>query len=262
MNQSQQNSAGFSLLEVLISVSLAGFLIVGSSMKFIGMRQELEKVSKLMALDAFEASLSDFIGSEGVARHSLSKALSPALKDCFINKRFCRHGQGFRLKLYREGQNQPFAGEGVSYDKEGQLCAGSCKGGFEVRAAVVPQCVGGLTCAGPAYTLVVADIYLSGDPKPLRQVVRELEKNRNGKFPGLQLSCPQPEGVLYGIGLQGEALCVPRQDLVLKDARGRVLAPVAVAPVDCRIQDLISTDQAFVNEIDTSGKLSCAPRFW
>lgn len=260
--QSFRSQSGLTLLELLISMSIISVIVVGMSMKVQGLRKNLIAVSSLMALDAFEASLVDFMGNEGVVRHSIGKAVSQTLRDCFVNQRLCRHGQGFRIDLFREGQSEAFTGEKVFYNREAQLCAERCEGGYQVKTAVVPQCINGMTCAGPAYILLVADIYRTGENKPLRHVVRELERNAKGKFPGLRLTCPQAEGVLYGIGLQGEALCVPRQEIILKDSNNKALGPISAIPIDCRALNTEARDQHFVNAIEASGKINCAPRFW
>ncbi len=256
--------SGLTIVELMISLFIVLMFAVGIGARYQTLQKSLQNVSRLMALDAFEASLIDFMRSELVLAHSFSKASSIAIKKCFVDKTFCLNGQVFPMNLYREGQRLAFTGTGVNYDRNAQICPGECAHGsmYQVKTSVSAHCVGTATCVGPAYVLVTAEIYAAGKPTPVRKIVQEVEKVGNRKYPGVTIECSNPDGVLYGVGLQGEALCVPISEVVLKDQEQKKFEAVAVAPVDCSTLNMRADDQFFLNEISAEGKIICAPRFW
>ncbi|WP_141734405.1 hypothetical protein [Oligoflexus tunisiensis] len=254
--------SGATLLEVCIASAILAAVIAAVTVQVQSVKKSFQATSRLMALDAFEASLGNFLSDKHIIEHSIQMAGSSALKGCILNATHCSPSMAQTMALYREGQKEPFTGRSVFYDYNGQLCKGRCPGYF-VETRVTPRCISAGTCTGPDYVLVEANIHETGSKKPIRKIAQEVERFRDGLFPGLQLQCPGGNSVLRGIGIRGEPLCVPRSDIVFLDGNKATLPQtLQVAPLDCQGLNQKISDQFFISGLNAAGQLSCSPRFW
>ncbi len=263
-----RGESGFSIIEVLISSSILLTLFAGLGYKMKSIKKQLDDTAQVMAIDALEGSLIDFMKSWDNIAYSLDHAGPLNLRRCFRGQTTCIHNSKFEIPLYREGQSQPFTGARVIYDKNAVPCQpkGVCEGPrLSVRTIVSPQCMQreSQSCQGSHYTLVIAEIYQVESGKIVRKFIQEVEKYADGKFPGLSLRCSQAGSVLHGIGLRGEALCTPREEIALLDVAAHpVPLEIAVTPLDCSSMNKSVDDQYSVKGLGADGIISCAPRFW
>jgi prepilin-type N-terminal cleavage/methylation domain-containing protein len=264
MNRDPQE--GFGLVEVLIALAILSVSIAAVTTKVKQAQILLAESSRLMALDALEASIIDFQQDPRVLNYSVQKGTNAYLKSCILQLGTCISGRGFALDLYRTGDSQAMTGMSVRYDAQGAPCQTTdCKSTFSYRTIVFPSCALTTTCSGPDFVLIRTDVLRvdRSPPKLVRSLVREVERYRDKKFPQLQLTCPNSGEVLRGIGLGGQALCVPLASLVYRDAKGDILNPqLSVTPRDCQSFDASIQDQHFLQAIGSEGALTCAPRFW
>ena len=261
-----RGESGLTLIEILISSSIILSMFAGLGYKMKSIKKQLSDTARLMAVDALEGSLIDFMKTSDIIAYSLERSGSNNLRRCFLGQAACTHNSKFEIPLFREGQALPFTGPRTIYDRNAVPCGPKdlCEGPrLSIRTIVSPQCMQGSTCQGTGYTLVIAEIYQVETGKILRKIVQEVEKYGEGKFPGLNLRCSDANSVLHGIGLRGEPLCTPQQEIRLLD---RVAQPVpgelVVTPRDCSDQNKSDKDQSFVKGIGADGVISCAPRFW
>jgi hypothetical protein len=266
MNRSSHSrwtgQTGASLLEFSIASGILAVIIAAASVQVQSIRKNLQATSRLMALDAFEAGLSEFLSDKNLIEHSIRTTGSNALKGCLLNGATCQPAMAQVMALYREGQKQPFTGRSIFYDYNARPCKGQCPGYF-VETRIVPGCLSGATCTGPDYVLVEADIYETGGKQPIRKMAQEMQRYTGGLFPGLQLQCPGGNSVLRGIGMRGEPLCIARTDIVFVDSNKAALPrTLQVTPLDCQALNQKTTDQFFISGLSATGQLSCSPRFW
>ncbi len=266
MRPLSQSSQGFTLIEILIALAVLGISVSAVAVKMRQAQGVLNETNRLMALDALEASITAFEEDPRVLNYSIEKATNSYLKSCVLQRNTCTQGKGFALDLYRVGDSAPMTGNSVRYDAQGKPCApGPCQAAFSYRTIVFPSCARTATCSGPDYVLLRTDLLRldRNPPKLVRSFVREVERSRDQKFPGIQLNCKDSSNVLRGIGLGGEALCVPLSTLSYADDQGQALPQnLQVPPVDCRTLDQNTGDQHYIQALDKNGKLSCANRFW
>lgn len=254
--------SGFSLLEMMLAVGLLGFLSSGFVIKLKAMRDSLNNNAAIMARDALESSISAMVRNPDLVRYSLEKAGASALLSCLKGETLCKDGVNMQLPLFREGQPKPFTGADVYYDKNGSLCAERCPG-FRFSTVVTARCVvDGSTCTKPSYVLVVGRITDSTSGTLLRELVQEVDEVVDKKLSELSLQCPLNDSLIYGIGLNGDALCTPLADIVLKGPAAETPGASSLQASDCRTNNQSASDQFFVSAIDASGKVSCAPKFW
>lgn len=251
-------SAGYSLIEVLIGISLMTLAVLAASSKIKAVKTVLKDTSHLMALDASESYLGDFLKSKEVFDYSLNKSKNSELRDCINKDRPCKDGSKYAMDLYREGDKTPFTGSSVFYDENGEPCnAKDCRF-FTIQTFARIVCMEGRTCSSPGL-LMEAQMIRADGKATKRTIVREVERNISGKFPRLSLSCPDRNSVLRGIGLRGDPLCVPRNEIQFVDAdKAANSGQLNVVPVDCSLTD----SESYVQGINRAGVIQCANRFW
>jgi hypothetical protein len=239
--------SGATLLELSIAGAILMAVIVAITIQVQSVKKSFQATSRLMALDAFEANISNFLSDQQIIRYSVQKVGTVALKGCILNGAGCTAAMAQIMPLYREGQKEPFTGRNTYYDDNGRPCKERCQG-YYVETRVSPRCLSGGSCVGPDYVLVEANIYETDGKKPIRRIAREMERFGEGLFPGLQLQCPTGDSILRGIGIRGEPLCVPRTDMVFVDGDKATLPPtLQVAPLDCQTLNQKSSDQFFIS---------------
>jgi hypothetical protein len=261
-NDQRTGQSGATLLELSIAAAILLAVVAAITVQAQSVKKSFQATSRLMALDAFEASISNFLSDKHIIRYSVQMIGSGALKGCILNGTSCTSAMAQIMPLFREGQKEPFTGKNTLYDYNGLLCKGECAG-YYVETRVSPRCLSAGSCVGPDYVLVEANIYETGGKKPIRRIAQEMERSRDGMFPGLQLQCPTGDSVLRGIGIRGEPLCVPRTDMVFLDAaKGTLPKTLQVTPLDCQGLNQKGSDQFFISGLNAAGQLSCSPRFW
>lgn len=249
---------GFTLVEILVSLAIVGTISSAIAVKLKADKRVLDETSRLMAQDALEVGMGDFIKSREVVEYSIKQSKNTALINCVINQMTCTHNSSFEATIYRLGDRQALTGPTVLYDGNGKPCPGKCTG-YYFRTSIQVACSSGSQCPGPAYVLIRADIFRTDENKPIRSVAREMERHANAKFPNISLRCKDNSSVLRGISSTGGALCTPLQAIKFLGGKG---STVEVKPVDCREKNSDSSDQSFVHSINEDGDVRCSRRFW
>ncbi len=262
----EDSQKGFSFVEILVAMAILSASVAAVSTKMKQAQNLMEETSRLMALDALEAGITDFQQDPRVLAYSVQKGSNAYLKSCILQQGTCLAGKGFALELYRTGDTSPMTGPNILYNAQGQPCqASGCKGIFSYRTIVFPSCATQASCSGPDYVLIRTDLLRMdrNPPKLVRTMIREVERFRDQKFPQVQLTCTQSNEVLRGIGLGGQALCVPLASLTYTDDQGAPLSStLQVTPQDCQSFNASANDQHFLQAIQKDGKIVCGQRFW
>lgn len=256
--------AGFTIVEILVALGILGASFLAISIQFRAMKKTLDETSRLMAMDSFEQAMGAYLRSKEIVEYSVSKSSNPRLTGCFASKG-CTNGQSSEIDIYRSGEVRPITGKNVTYDSSGLPCAkhkhpAKCAS-FYLRTILQVNCFRGKSCSSPDVVILKAQLRLAENDQPFREFVREMERSVDGKFPGLSIGCRENKHVLRGIGILGDALCVPLNSLKFVDAdKNAGSGQLFVTPKDCSKNS--KDGQSFVTAILPEGNLKCAPKFW
>ncbi|MFW7381867.1 MAG: type II secretion system protein [Oligoflexus sp.] len=254
---------GFALVEVVVAMGFLLAIVGGVLLKMNSVQSHIRQTEKILSADNLEQNLMELVSDYDTLIYSVNQRSNAGLRSCLLNENSsCRSGQSFRQDFYLEGERVPFTGANVYYDFQGNRCDGPCDG-FRLITFVTVRCARGNLCNQPDHSTVRYDIYASGEEKPIRRDFVDIKRYSQGRFPGVNLACRSPQQVLRGIGINGRALCVNRNQIKLKSSSGEDLSGnFNVTPRDCSQLNQAEKDQSFVVGITKEGALLCGEKFW
>lgn len=254
---------GFALIEVIVVLGFLIAIIGGVLLKVDSINNHIRQTERILAVDNLEQNIMELLSDHDTLIYSVKRAGNAALRNCLLSETAtCQSGATYRQDFYLEGDQVAFTGPTVFYDHKGNRCSGQCEG-VRVITSVNVRCAQGNSCNQPLHTTVRYEIFATGQDQAMRKDFIDIKRYSDGKFPGISLSCRSPQQVLRGIGINGQALCVNRNQIKLQSQDGEKLSGnFNVAPRDCSQLNQAEKDQSFILGITEEGTLLCGERFW